>query len=103
MAMNNKNIRIIREFIRQRLLLENLYQPVNFYDDVYEAASSKPSMNREKLVKKIIHLKDEVLSGISNKKERKKAILEFGKSIREELGFDIRHLTIYLNQKLHKV
>ena len=96
MAKNNKNIRIIKEFVRQRLLLESVYQPINFYDDVYEVASNKPSMNKEKLVQKILNLKDEVLPSISNKKERKKVILDFSKSIRKESGFDVRNLTIYL-------
>ena len=96
MSKNNKSMNIIKEFVKQRLLLENIYQPINFYEDVYEIAINKPSMNREDLVQKILNLKNEILPKIKNKKERKKTILDFTKSIRDTSGFDIRNLTIYL-------
>ena len=96
MSKNNKNIKIIREFIRHRLLLENIYQPIDFYEDVYRIAVNKPSINREDLVQKILNFKEEILPKIKNKKERKKKIIDFTKSIRTASGFDIRHLVIYL-------
>ncbi len=81
MLSNNKYVRLIREFIRNKIILEVLekrYKSIDFIRSIQELSEEKTSLQRDKIVQAIREF------DLSQKKQIKKNMKLINKSLRKE-------------------